>query len=547
MIVIKQNTISNKKNTSLKIKGVKGLYKIGDVKIKNSGDIYLLDNIYYTSDDPGLFFCNVDNIYKSTRKNKKVLGVVDIVNDTLILDTFDGKYLSNFPLYYKDKKEYLITYLVDLSKNKKYRKNIHNGSYYHIKGNFAISSVRNTNFIKDYKQRLEYNASREQLMIVSDIMNSYNLSQSTLDKYNFNSLPSFINNFTFGLEFETTTGIFDNYHLNKLGIIPLRDGSISGIEYVTVPLKGINGFYRLYEIVEFLKNNTQQDYTCSLHLHIGGVPRTESFVLAFYKILCLIQEQYFDLFPIYKKYNLGIKNKNYSAPLPIVKLLSELDHTIDSNNIYKNFSIIYKLLTNIPDFEGTINDIDYHPNNKQNNHKWQMDARYYFINLIPLIFGNKKTVEFRIHEESYNFENIVMFILFNMYIVQFIISKENDILKNIKKYINIDDILSFIVGNVNDNKSNNIEIDLFNYISRRSSIRQELFYKGQISKSVDMLLKMNDFPFIKKQNVPTKIVMDTDKGYTYVDNNVFQTYNNTVTSTEKIQKQINKLKNFDPF
>lgn len=40
----------------------------------------------------------------------------------------------------------------------------------------------------------------------------------------------------------------------RLGLIPLRDGSITGLEYATIPHRGIKGVAALKESIEVLKN-----------------------------------------------------------------------------------------------------------------------------------------------------------------------------------------------------------------------------------------------------------------------------------------------------
>ena len=54
------------------------------------------------------------------------------------------------------------------------------------------------------------------------------------------SAPSDIDElpYTFGIEFETAGGFLPQHRLYELGLIPLRDGSITGIEFATVVLKG---------------------------------------------------------------------------------------------------------------------------------------------------------------------------------------------------------------------------------------------------------------------------------------------------------------------
>jgi hypothetical protein len=65
--------------------------------------------------------------------------------------------------------------------------------------------------------------------------------------------------------------------LYELGLIPLRDGSITGIEFSTVVLQGNEGLNLLKQQVEALNANTIFDKDCSLHIHFGGLNLTVKF------------------------------------------------------------------------------------------------------------------------------------------------------------------------------------------------------------------------------------------------------------------------------
>ena len=78
--------------------------------------------------------------------------------------------------------------------------------------------------------------------------------------------------YSFGLEFETSNGIIPEEICFADGLIPLRDGSISGNEYSTVVLQGHKGFNLLYQQLETLRKYTRFDKECSLHIHFGGFP-----------------------------------------------------------------------------------------------------------------------------------------------------------------------------------------------------------------------------------------------------------------------------------
>lgn len=48
------------------------------------------------------------------------------------------------------------------------------------------------------------------------------------------------------------------------------------------------------DILDILKERTEyNDATCSLHLHLGNIPRTKEFILAFFKVGMKFQDEIF--------------------------------------------------------------------------------------------------------------------------------------------------------------------------------------------------------------------------------------------------------------
>src|SRR5690606_21500789 len=147
-------------------------------------------------------------------------------------------------------------------------------------------------------------------------------------------------------EFETIRGNIPHDICNKLGLIPLRDGSIGGLEFVTIPLSGERGIKSLIESLEELQKRTSYGDDCSLHLHIGNIPRTEQFLLAFFRLICLVEDELFSMFPIYKRENYGIKKKCYTNPFPLKKTMFLMDQCISSPSaIKRNFGVLFDYLS----------------------------------------------------------------------------------------------------------------------------------------------------------------------------------------------------------
>ena len=445
----------------------KEYYKIGNIDIENSGECYLIDDKYYR-EETGLI-CFNHSVKKYTLKNESIiLGVVNLVEETLIFGNFyhsNGLNIvvdSNMAQYYIFNDEIFKDSL-------SYRERLSNGLYYHIT-RFPSNKFNLISFPdKSYKYSLPYDSKG----IIDNNLKNYNENYNPEILKNIKKYAPILGNLTFGLEFETTKGYIPTRILDKYGLIPLRDGSISGIEYVTVPMQGEKGLQAVVDIVDQLEKRTEyDDKTCSLHLHLGNVPRTKEFILAFFKVGMKIQDEMFKMFPLYKKYNYGIKNKNYSSPLPTFEILSQLDNIINSTNINHNFGVLYKYLSMGQEFKSVdndINNIECHPADPNGNQKWNITPRYLIYNIIPLLFGNRQTIEFRIHTPTYDINKILPFIFMNAAIVNFTINYQSSILNNPLFLINNDltNILTMYINDTSITDRSSFKNLMYHYISRR--------------------------------------------------------------------------------
>lgn len=255
--------------------------------------------------------------------------------------------------------------------------------------------------------------------------NSGNLLDAAIKKYNENykvnsynkgisSYPQISGKYTFGLEFETIKGSVPTRICNKLGLIPLRDGSIEGIEYATIPLSGKMGLQTIIDICTELEKRTTYDSNCSLHIHIGGIPRTEEFFVALTKLLCYVQEEMYTLFPFCMRGGYNLKKKDFTAPLPAVDLLSKLDNKVTKENLTENFSHVFKFLSmghEYSEFKNNLKNVKEHPSDPRGDSKWHIKSRYRWVNMIPLLFGNKQTIEFRVHSPTYDYNKVIYYLV----------------------------------------------------------------------------------------------------------------------------------------
>jgi len=455
-------------------------YKLGDINIQNSGDCYLINGKCYR-EETGLVVYNHSIKEYVILDNTLIKGVIDIIEDKLIVGYFNTN-VKYSKIIDRDNHSYYLHNPEIFKDNKEYREQLSTGNFYHIS---RLPSYKFNTLLfpsKDYKYSLPYDSKG----IIENNLKNYNENYNPEISKSIKNYAPLLENLSFGLEFETTKGYIPNRILDKYGLIPLRDGSISGIEYVTVPMQGEKGLQCTSDILKVLEERTEyNDDTCSLHLHLGNVPRTKEFILAFFKVGMKIQDEMFEMFPLYKKYNYHIKNKNYSAPLPTYEILSQLDSSINSNNIDDNFGILYKYLSMGQDFKLVGNDLNNvlsHPADPNGNQKWNIKPRYLLYNLIPLIFGNKQTIEFRIHTPTYDINKILPFIFMNSLIVNFTIKNQERILRN-RSFLNNYDlfgILSSQIDNYDIPNTGSFRDLMYDYIQKRKNHCERQILKGNI-------------------------------------------------------------------
>lgn len=405
----------------------KEYYLIGDNKIENSGDVYLIDGRYIRMSTGRLVFNHSDKKYQ-LKNDSLEYGIISMGDLSDFVFGWFNKDFENQILFDKDKRDYIC--INENIINKNFREEISSGNFYHI----SLKKASQFNLIKavkkDYKESLPYDSKGMMKNHIDRYESNYNPKiNSTIAKYG-----KIIEDLTFGFEFETIKGILPDSKLKSLPLIPLRDGSISGLEYVTIPLSGAKGIKALMDCVKELKKRTEYDNDCSLHLHIGNVPRTPEFILAFYKLISHYQDEIFSLFPLYKKYNFGVKRKNYSEPFPFNQINSKLEPCInysDKEKINQNFDVLFSHLSggkSFYDYKCNLDNVTSHPLDPNGNQKWNIKKRYYAHNIIPLIFGNKETIEFRIHTPTYDIDKILNFLFINSYLIKYAMINQNKLL-----------------------------------------------------------------------------------------------------------------------
>ena len=202
--------------------------------------------------------------------------------------------------------------------------------------------------------------------------------------------------YTFGLEFETSEGIIPENRIFEDGLIPLRDGSISGLEYSTVVLEGNDGLNLLSQQLDDLKKYTNFNKECSLHIHLGGFPLEKDSLFRLYRLCYRLQEtgELSSLLP-----PLTFRTSAYkSSGKDYCKLLPR----------YESFEDLYYSLVGVP-YLGSLEQP--HPCDPDRSRKWNVHTRYYWVNFInSFCYNVNKTIEFRFLRPTFNRRKILVWL-----------------------------------------------------------------------------------------------------------------------------------------
>lgn len=209
--------------------------------------------------------------------------------------------------------------------------------------------------------------------------------------------------YTFGLEYETSMGVIPEELCFRDGLIPLRDGSITGNEYTSMVLSGEQGLGMVKQEVNTLRKYTIFNQDCALHIHMGGFPLERKALFILYQVVWLLEYRYYDNLIPKDSFNTAKykgSGKDYCKRLP---------ENNDFNSIFKYFTTL--------NYFGSLTQP--HPADPQRDRKWQINGRYYALNLINMFcYKGPKTIEFRFLRPSFNFRKIRFWIaVFNAILV----------------------------------------------------------------------------------------------------------------------------------
>lgn len=238
-----------------------------------------------------------------------------------------------------------------------------------------------------YTIEREYEAEKHIEMFKDD--DSLNLSEDKL--YSFADELKY----SFGIEFETAAGYLPQSKCFELGLIPLRDGSISGVEYSTIPMSDNEGICLLKRQLEALKKYTYTNKECSVHIHMGGYPVNPKAIFILHSMWYYVQHYLSSYIPNYSYRTDAFKKngKNYCGTV----------------EYFDNFKNLYQYYVG----QKYLGDLyQPHPNDIEKRAKWNIKTRYFNCNFINMLcYKGAKTVEFRFLTPTYSFEKITTFLL----------------------------------------------------------------------------------------------------------------------------------------
>ena len=275
------------------------------------------------------------------------------------------------------------------------------------------------------------------------------------------SFIKFLPKVTFGIEYETTNGRIPSREIFQNGLIPVKDGSLKNefgdpYEYATIILDAENGIPAILNHTRLLERYCENGFLNSMHVHIGSIPTTKDYLTAMYILGFAIQNEVYAMFPEFYRNTELFKKRSYNQALPSKTFGADSE---------KNFQIISKFLamSDRYEFRGFK---DKHPKDPDGGHKWQVETRYYWVNLTTLLFGKNETVEFRIHPSTFNNDKIVNWVFIVAAICSYANIHQEILAKTPKLKITLAEILIEIYGK----KSMELYDFLVDYVEYRKEL-----------------------------------------------------------------------------
>jgi hypothetical protein len=230
--------------------------------------------------------------------------------------------------------------------------------------------------------------------------------------------------YTFGVELETSHGIFPPSLIDHYGLKAVGDRSIGALEYVTKPLHGDNGINNIRALANDLSNFCMVDKRCGIHIHVGGSSETESpkfnrrFSVYALKLGLILQKEMFSIVHPERTNNVNRDGLSYCGLI---------------ENSYKKISMEnYKTLLGKYVYGASFSS---DTNSNSRLFRW-IQTRYKWLNLINCNSDNGgrsdagtnsrfQTIEFRLWDGTLSADDIESFILISLAFTRFVDCHQN--------------------------------------------------------------------------------------------------------------------------
>lgn len=233
---------------------------------------------------------------------------------------------------------------------------------------------------------------------------------------NFDFLPG---NFSYGFELETSDGQFLLDQPENYGFVTLYDGSISGHEYASVPMRK-NNLGALKSFCETIQKNHVTNRFCSVHIHVGSVPYSQKNLLALYSLFYRLQDELHGIVSPFKKdltfltAKLKGESKDHCQYLPKLPVL-DMEHF---NSAFFGWAKIKPSQYRTEESASILTSTT----------KWNVESRYFFVNFTNYCMQNEGTIELRLLQGSLDFNRIFNWLAINTAIIQYALTNTDKIL-----------------------------------------------------------------------------------------------------------------------
>lgn len=431
-------------------------YIVGDTTEYNSGECYFVDGEYRKDDARYLFYNWVEGKYCLKKKYENLVkgliwtgdphglveGYFQYDPEITFIGSMDGKYyfdittvhMAGLKVYTGRAENYAAKELprdARYSPKESYPKHIYPNELYGAKDNPAFDRA------VELESKIPIKA--------------YDLKE-------FAPYSNLLKPFTYGLEFETSTGNVPMFLLKLTGLVPVKDGSISGHEYITVPMNHKEVIAKTLLSASILDRNTMVDSNCSLHVHIGNLPPPEKLILPLYVLMYRIQNELFEICAPYKR-SIEYMARKRGGPKDHCDLLPPLGFGYLSSE---------KIFNNIIEWasDGNIGLEEYKKGAKleiEDLNKWRIKKRYYLLQFLSYLNGGP-TVEFRQHSATNNKYKVLYWIFICNAIVKYAIEQPFKVLSTKRKITLYD-----VIENAYVREAKDLAVTLVEYINSRKA------------------------------------------------------------------------------